>query len=173
MHCQFKSKKMKVKILSAMMILAAGFTACTNQGNTSSETQKTNETVKPTKEKMKSFISIFEIPATEFSRAVKFYQSILAIEIEEIDMQGIQMGLFPSDGQMVSGAIIKGEDYKPSANGVVIYLNGGDNLQYILDKVEINGGKTIVPKTLIDEENGYFCLFLDTEGNRIGLHSPN
>ena len=87
-------------------------------------------------------------------------------------MQGTQMGLFPSDGQMVSGVIVKGEDYRPSADGVVIYLNGGDNLQNILDKVDINGGKIVVPKTLIDEENGYFAMFLDTEGNRIGLHSP-
>lgn len=122
---------------------------------------------------MKSFISIFEIPATEISRAVEFYQTILDIKIEEMDMPGMQMGLFPSEGQMVFGVIVKGEDYKPSANGVTIYLNGGDNLQIILDKVEKNGGKIIVPKTLHGDESGYFAMFLDTEGNRIGLHSPN
>ncbi|MBK8503507.1 MAG: VOC family protein [Saprospiraceae bacterium] len=122
---------------------------------------------------MKSFISIFEIPTIEFSRAVNFYQSILDIEVTEMDMQGTQMGLFPSDGQMVSGVIIKGEGYKPSSDGVIIYLNGGDNLQLILDKVTTHGGEIIVPKTLIDEENGHFAMFLDTEGNRMGLHSPN
>ncbi len=122
---------------------------------------------------MKSFISIFEIPTLEFSRAVKFYQSILDIEIQAIDMQGTQMGLFPSDGQMVSGVLVKGEDYRPSSDGVVIYLNGGDDLQVILNKVETSGGQIIVPKTLIDEENGYFAMFLDTEGNKIGLHSGN
>jgi predicted enzyme related to lactoylglutathione lyase len=122
---------------------------------------------------MKNFISIFEIPTTQFSRAVHFYQSILDIEITEMDMQGTQMGLFPSDGQMVSGVIIKGEGYKPSSDGVIIYLNGGDNLQLILDKVNTYGGEIIVSKTLIDEENGHFAMFLDTEGNRIGLHSPN
>ncbi|NER15074.1 VOC family protein [Leptobacterium flavescens] len=122
---------------------------------------------------MKSFISIFEIPAIEFSRAVGFYQTILDIKIEEIDMQGTKMGIFPSEGQMVSGVIVKGDGYQPSADGVIIYLNGGDDLQPILDKVELNGGKIEVPKTLIDEENGNFAMFLDTEGNRIGLHSPN
>jgi len=120
---------------------------------------------------MKSFISIFEIPAIDFSRAVNFYQSILDVKIQDVDMQGIQMGLFPSDGQVVSGVIVKGEDYEPSTDGVLIYLNGGDDLQVILDRVEINNGQAVVPKTLIDEENGYFALFLDSEGNRIGLHS--
>ncbi len=73
---------------------------------------------------------------------------------------------------MVSWVIVKGEGYEPSSDGVIIYLNGGDNLQLILDKVETNHGQIVVPKTLIGEENGYFALFLDTEGNKIGLHSP-
>ncbi|MCL4109114.1 UNVERIFIED_CONTAM: hypothetical protein GTU68_031026 [Idotea baltica] len=120
---------------------------------------------------MKSFISIFEIPATEISRAVEFYQAILDIEIEAIDMPGMQMGLFPSEGQMIFGVIVQGEDSQPSANGVTIYLNGGDDLQIVLDKVEKNGGKIIVPKTLHADESGYFALFLDTEGNKMGLHS--
>lgn len=164
---------MKRKLLSAAIILIIGFTACTQPNNSDSQTTKVNSHENKITKDMKNYISIFEIPTTEFSRAVQFYQSILDIKIEEIDMQGTQMGLFPSDGQTVSGVIIKGEGYKPSADGVVIYLNGGDNLQYILDKVENSGGNIIIPKTVIDEENGYFAMFLDTEGNRVGLHSPN
>jgi len=122
---------------------------------------------------MNSFVSIFEIPATEISRAVGFYQEILAINIDQMDVQGMQMGIFPYEGQMITGVIIKGDGYRPSADGVTIYLNGGDNLQIILDKVEKNGGKIVVPKTLHADESGYFAMFLDTEGNRIGLHSPN
>lgn len=122
---------------------------------------------------MTSFVSIFEIPALDISRAVDFYQAILDIEIEKMTFPGMQMGLFPSEGQMTFGTIIQGEDYKPSANGVTIYLNGGDNLQLILDRVEKKGGNIITPKTIHADESGYFALFLDTEGNRIGLHSPN
>lgn len=122
---------------------------------------------------MKSFVSIFEIPATDLSRAVQFYQSILDIKIEEMEMPGMQMGLLPYEEQAVIGVIMKGEDYTPSANGVTIYLNGGDNLQVILDKVEPCGGKILVPKTPHADESGYFAMFLDTEGNRLGLHSPH
>ncbi len=59
------------------------------------------------------------------------------------------------------------------ADGVTIYLNGGDNLQVILDRVVKNNGKTIIPKTAHADDIGYFAIFLDSEGNRIGLHSPN
>jgi len=122
---------------------------------------------------MNSFISIFEIPATQISGAVDFYQSILGIHIEKLDISSMQMGIFPYDGQVVTGVIVEGEGYQPSADGVNIYLNGRDNLKVILDKVEKNGGKIIVPKVLHGNESGYFAIFLDTEGNKIGLHSPN
>ena len=122
---------------------------------------------------MKNFICIFEIPATDISRAVEFYQAILEIQIEKMDFPGMRMGLFPSEAQATFGVIIQGEDYTPSAKGVTIYLNGGDDLQVILAKVEKKGGIIVIPKTPHADENGYFAIFQDTEGNRIGLHSPN
>lgn len=137
-------------------------------------TAQTESSTKPLKiQDMNSFISIFEIPATDITRAIEFYQAILDIQIEKVEMQGIEIGLFPYEGQMVTGVIMKGADYQPSATGVTIYLNGGDNLQVILDKVEKNGGKILVPKTPHADEVGYFAIFLDTEGNKMGLHSPN
>jgi uncharacterized protein len=69
--------------------------------------------------------------------------------------------------------LAKGSDYKPTTDGAVIYLNAGDNLQPVLDKVEPNGGKIIVPKMHISPEMGYFAMFIDTEGNKLGLHSQN
>jgi len=122
---------------------------------------------------MKSYISIFEIPATDIVRAIQFYQVILDINIEKMEMPGMEMGILPYEGQAVTGVIMKGEGYKPSAEGVTLYLNGGDNLQGILDKVEDNGGKIIVPKTPHADESGYFAIFIDSEGNKMGLHSPS
>lgn len=120
---------------------------------------------------MENFINWFEIPSTDFKRAVTFYKGIFSIEIQEIEMFGTQMGLLPSDGQNVSGAVIHGEGYEPSSKGPLLYLNGGENLQDILDKVEAHHGKIIVPKTQISPDMGYFALFIDTEGNKLGLHS--
>ncbi len=122
---------------------------------------------------MQNMINWFEIPAGDFARAIGFYKGILGVEIEEMDMFGTKMGMLPSNGENVSGAIVCGEDYKPSSDGVTVYLNGGENLQVVLDKVEPNGGSVIVPKTQISEEMGYFAMFIDTEGNKVALHSMN
>lgn len=120
---------------------------------------------------MQNFINWFEIPASDFSRAVNFYSSILSTEIQEAEMFGTRMGFLPSDGSNVSGAIVQGEDYRPSSEGPLLYLNGGDDLQKILDKVQQSNGTMIVPKTQISPEMGYFAIFIDTEGNKIALHS--
>ena len=121
---------------------------------------------------MQNLISWFEIPASDFNRAVEFYKSILDVEIQETEMFGTKMGFFPSDGENVTGAIVQGNDYTPSVDGATLYLNGGENLQMILNKVEKNNGKIIVQKTQISPEAGYFAMFIDTEGNKLALHSP-
>ena len=120
---------------------------------------------------MENLVSFFEIPASDFKRAVEFYSGILGVEINETEMFGTKMGFLPSDGENVSGAIVEGEDYKPSPDGVTVYLNSGENLQVALDKVEKSGGTVIVPKTQISPQMGYFAMFIDTEGNKLALHS--
>ena len=164
---------MKRFILLASIPIVFGFMACNNQHKPNSQTEKQDLPIKKNMNDMNSFISLFEIPAIDISRAVNFYQAILDINIERMEMPGMEMGIFPYKEQIVTGVIMKGEDYKPSADGSTIYLNGGDNLQTILDKVEKNGGTIIVPKTAHADESGFFALFLDTEGNKLGLNSPN
>lgn len=164
---------MKEKIFIAIIALTFGVLSCKNKGTSASEVNPTKETTIKNDKNMNSFISIFEIPATDISRAINFYKEILGVEIEKLEFPGMEMGLFPYQDQMVTGVIMKAEGYEPSASGVTIYLNGGDNLQTILDKVKGNGGKIIIPKTLHADESGYFAIFHDSEGNKIGLHSPN
>ncbi len=164
---------MKRIMLSTSILFVFGFVACNNPNKTNPETETQDLPKEKKVSDMNSYISLFEIPATDISRAVNFYQAILGVNIEKMEMPGMEMGIFPYEEQMVHGVIMKGEDFKPSADGVTIYLNAGDNLQTILDKVEINGGKIIVPKTAHADESGFFALFLDTEGNKLGLNSPN
>lgn len=115
----------------------------------------------------------FEIPVNNFERAQKFYAEILASDIPANQMHNDMMGFLPADPMNggVGGAIIKGEGYEPSDKGTVVYLNGGDDLQIILDRVEAAGGKVVTPKFQITEEIGYCAFFLDTEGNKVALHS--
>lgn len=122
---------------------------------------------------MHNLISIVEIPVLDFLRALTFYQSILGINIEEAEMEGVKMGVLPSGENTVNVVLVQGEGYEPTATGAVVYFSAGDDLQTTLDKVAKNGGEVLVPKTEIGPEMGFFALFLDTEGNRVGLHSPN
>ena len=146
--------------------------ACTS-GSKNNQPSQNNPINNQSVTNMNSYVSIFEIPATNIQRAISFYEGIFSLKIEKMEMPGMQMGILPYEDQMVVGVIIQDEESQPSANGITVYLNGGNDLQVILDKVETNGGKVIMPKTPHADESGYFALFLDTEGNRLGLHSPN
>lgn len=163
------------RISIVMLLFGVCLASCTefNSKSKNSETT-TNETLTDLNDKkMNSYISLIEIPATDLSRATNFYQAILNVKIEIMEMTEMQMGILPYENQVVTVVITKAVGYKPSADGVTIYLNGGENLQTILDKVEANGGKVVIPKTSHADESSYFAIFMDTEGNKIGLHSPN
>ena len=116
-------------------------------------------------------ISWFEIPATNFQRAVSFYSTVLGRDLPENEINGSKMAFFSTDPLEVNGVIIQGEGAEPSAKGVLVYLNGGDDLSVLLDRIEDAGGSVVVPKTLISDTLGYFGIFIDSEGNRLALHS--
>ena len=123
---------------------------------------------------MKNAISWFEIPATDLARAQKFYEAIFGVSLIPLDLPNIKMRMFPLEDMMgVGGALCdSGGFHKPSAtDGPLIYLNANPDLQLVLDRIENAGGKIMVPKTEISPEYGYMAVLIDTEGNRIGLHS--
>ncbi|MEO1258793.1 MAG: VOC family protein [Bacteroidota bacterium] len=121
---------------------------------------------------MSNAINWFELPATNFERAMNFYNQVLDAELQPIEMGDIKMGFFPHADGGVGGAIACGEGYNPTADGPVIYLNGGEDLAIPLAKVVPAGGKVVLPKTSIGE-NGFYAMFLDSEGNRVAFHSMN
>lgn len=123
---------------------------------------------------MTNAINWFEIPVKNFDRAKQFYSTVLGQEVVDhpMPMPNVKYGILPYDQENkgVGGAIIQAEDQNPTTDGPTIYLNGGDDLSAPLARVEAAGGKIIVPKMGIGE-NGFMAQFIDTEGNRIALHS--
>jgi hypothetical protein len=121
---------------------------------------------------MADAINWFEIPAADFERAVKFYGDILNRPLRKEIFNGMSNGIFETgDPDTVGGAVVFSEQYQPSPNGAVVYLNAGRELDAVLGRVEAAGGKVVLPKTDIGDP-GYIALILDTEGNRVGLHQP-
>jgi len=120
---------------------------------------------------MANALNWFEIPATDIERAKKFYNTIFETELIAMESSsGFPMGMFPAERGDITGAVVQGESYKPSAEGALVYLNAGDDLTTVLKRVEAAGGQVVLPKTDIGE-NGFVAFFMDSEGNRVGLHS--
>ncbi len=120
--------------------------------------------------KLKDYVSWFEIPAYDIARAARFYNAIYNMEMEHAQNGEFHMAYFPAD-KGIGGALIQGPGCYPNDTGVLIYLNAGDDMDSILGRIELAGGRVIMPKTLINDSSGYFALFIDSEGNRLALHA--
>lgn len=116
-----------------------------------------------------SFLTWFEIPAHDFSRAVAFYNRLFNVHMETSEVNTYSMAFFPHDRGM-SGAIICGEGSVPSDTGPLLYLNASEPLEDMLPRIEEMGGRLLLGQTLISESAGSFALFLDCEGNKLALH---
>lgn len=119
----------------------------------------------------------FEIPVLDMDRAVKFYEEVFQFKIDVQTFGKELMGWFPfpndHEAANAGGSLIYNPDYyKPNPNGVLIYFASQTNdVSDELSRVEAAGGKVIVEKRQITEEIGFMGAFIDTEGNRIALHS--
>lgn len=120
-------------------------------------------------EEKKSWIQWFEIPASDFDRAKKFYETIFGVNLHVTDFGNFKMAVFPHDE--TGGAISWGDEYKPGQNGTLLYLDANPDLAEVLAKVESAGGSIIQDKKQISPEHGFMALFIDCEGNRLALHS--
>lgn len=121
---------------------------------------------------MSSVLNWFDIPATNYARAVTFYESVLGISLIPENMLGAQMAIFPAKPGEATGAILSRDGVTPGTTGSTVYLKAGHDLSVALARVEGAGGKILHPKTFIKDGWGYFAIILDTEGNSVGLHSP-
>ncbi|MCF8218823.1 MAG: VOC family protein [Bacteroidales bacterium] len=116
---------------------------------------------------MKKLISWVEIPAADFERAVKFYKSVLKIDLQTMDFGEEKMACFPGG----EGAISFAPNFKPGKNGALVSFNAEQDLEGAIERIRANGGTILQSKTKIEAEGrGYFAVFVDCEGNKVGLY---
>jgi predicted enzyme related to lactoylglutathione lyase len=122
-----------------------------------------------------NIVGWFEIPVHDMDRAIKFYETVFEFKLERNQMGPLDMAWFPMVENEIGAAgslIYFPEAYRPSKKGILIYFTAfSGDLAVELSRVEAAGGKVLQEKTLITDEIGYMGLLLDTEGNRIAIHS--
>lgn len=114
----------------------------------------------------------FEIPASDLERAIKFYERIFAKSLKRESMGGVDMGVFSYERPATGGAVVKGPAYIPSGDGKgpVVYIAADGEIDAVLSRVAAAGGKVALPCTALPGV-GSIAHFIDTEGNRVGLHA--
>lgn len=120
---------------------------------------------------MKNPVIWFEIASVDLERAKAFYAKVFNWKFDFIDFPDSPMYLFKGDPEAIgaSGAIVHAKENTPSADGTIIYF-GCEDVSNEANRVNEAGGKLLFPKVSIGEF-GFIAQFIDTEGNRIGLHS--
>ena len=110
----------------------------------------------------------FDIPCLELKRAVQFYEAVLNCKTEPIP--GMQGAVLPHANDDVSGCLFVREGETPSASGPLMYLNANGRLDDAITKTQAHGGKLVKAKHAIGPY-GFIAVILDSEGNRVALHS--
>jgi len=116
-------------------------------------------------------VNYFEIPVTDLNRAIKFYSEVFKVELNQMEMPGMKMAMFPGapDKPFATGSLAQGEGFKPTTEGTKVFFYC-DDLSNELGRIEALGGKILNQKTSIGE-HGFVAHFTDTEGNKVALHS--
>lgn len=121
---------------------------------------------------MSNFVVWFNIPVLDLERAVKFYSTVMSVELTPMQIGHIRQANFPIAPGFSSGSLKQNKEGEPGAAGTMVYLNGGEDLSVPLARVEAAGGAVVKSKTPIGP-NGFMAIFKDTEGNHVALHSRN
>ena len=120
---------------------------------------------------MKNPVNWFEIHVADMARAKKFYEGVLGVQLSKLESADMNMWTFPSDQNSygASGTLVQMAGLAPGGNSTLVYFACADCAMEAARAPQF-GGRIEKGKTSIGP-HGFFALVIDTEGNRVGLHS--
>lgn len=117
-------------------------------------------------------IGWFELYVNDFDKSIEFYKKLFGWEFNQSESSdSVYWNIFTGEGS-IGGGLMKKAVPEHSGQSVVLYIET-DNIEATLNKAASLGGSIIMPKTLINENAGYFALFNDIDGNTMGLWGKN
>jgi predicted enzyme related to lactoylglutathione lyase len=139
-----------------------------------------------------SLISWIQIPVIDFNRGVKFYKHVFDADFLFEELNGIPHAIFKKNANgrsVINGALVKFADVEKLGPGPRLFFEATGKFEEIIERIEAYGGEVVVqktlikhpvdgttnriPKTYIDDKEGYYAHFYDSEGNRFGLYGAS
>jgi predicted enzyme related to lactoylglutathione lyase len=112
----------------------------------------------------------FDIPVLDLDRAMSFYSAMLDVQVKREVYGALTIGVLPHDGEDVAGCLVPSAELKPGPDGILLYFNVSGRLEEAVAAAESHGGSVLEPAGPIGAF-GFRAVLLDSEGNRIALHS--
>ena len=111
-----------------------------------------------------------DIPCRDLDRAIAFYEAVLGREVSRQGDDTFAMGILPHAGMGTGACLAVLDDTEPSAKGPLVYLDCNGRLDQAIAAAVEHGGQILRERHSIGP-HGERAIVLDSEGNRIALHS--
>ncbi|MBV7316553.1 VOC family protein [Shewanella sp. NIFS-20-20] len=114
-----------------------------------------------------------DIPVIDMNRAMAFYHQHFTFTFSQMTMDDMEYAIVEQLEEQGAGiGLLYHPEAMPSTTGSVVYLQQTGSLQQKVDNLGAAGVKVVLPpKAIQDGEHGYIALFIDCEGNKVGLWS--
>ena len=111
----------------------------------------------------------FDIPVADLDRATKFYAEVLAIGVAQESFGDFKFSVLDhQDGN--GGCLVPNADEVSAERGILLYMNVDGRIRDAIAKTTAHDGKIIEDIHSIGP-HGFRAIILDSEGNRLALHS--
>lgn len=110
----------------------------------------------------------FDIPVSDLDRAIQFYKAVLAIDVFKESFEEFTFAVLDHKDGNGGCLVIKPDEISDS--GLLLYLNAEGRIRDAVLKTTSNGGKVLEDVASIGP-HGFRAVILDSEGNRLALHS--
>lgn len=111
----------------------------------------------------------FDIPVADLDRAAAFYRGVLGIAVDKAQFDEFTFCVLQHENGNGGCLILKPGEVASNA-GILVYMNVDGRMREAVGRVGALGGKVLEPMHAIGP-HGFRAVVLDSEGNRIALHS--